>query len=342
MKHAALAILAALAVTGGWELQPLTTRASFRGLSVVDAKVAWISGSRATFVRTTDGGMTWKVDSIAGKGTLDLRDIHAFDARNAVAISAGEAEKGMANILRTADGGVTWTVAYTTDMKGVFFDAISFWDAKHGIVMSDPVDNRLFLLTTEDGGKTWSRVDPKGIPQMLEGEAAFAASGTCLTVEGKSNAWIATGGAAVARVFRSTDRGRTWTAAATPLHSGDGGAAGAFSVAFTDSKHGIVVGGNYSKPHEPYVNVALTEDGGATWKQPTGATPPGYLSAVTYLPKSKGRELVAVGLVGTARSSDGGNTWAMIDTVGYNAVAFGSRDRGFAVGDRGRVAKWKP
>jgi photosystem II stability/assembly factor-like uncharacterized protein len=227
-------------------------------------------------------------------------------------------------------------------MKGVFFDAISFWDNKHGIVMSDPVDNKLFLLTTEDGGRTWTRVDPAAIPQMLEGEAAFAASGTCLTVEGKSNAWIATGGAAVARVFRSTDRGRTWSAAATPLHSGDGGAAGAFSVAFADARHGVVVGGNYSQPRVSYVNVALTEDGGATWKEASGPRPPGYLSAVAYVPKSSGRELVAVGLVGTATSSDRGNSWTMVDTLGYNAVAFSSRGAGIAVGDRGRVANWRP
>jgi photosystem II stability/assembly factor-like uncharacterized protein len=340
MRIATALVISFITFAGGWDLQPVPTRASFRGLSVVDSKVAWVSGSRATFVKTTDGGATWKVDSIAGKGALDLRDIHAFDAKTAVAISAGEAEKGLANILRTTDGGATWTTVYTTDTRGVFFDAISFWDAKHGIVQSDPVDNKLFLLTTSDGGKTWTRVDPRGIPEMLQGEAAFAASGTCLTVQGSSNAWIATGGASVARVFRSTDRGRTWSVAETPVHSGDGGSAGIFSIAFTNARRGVVVGGNYSQAHTAYVNVALTEDGGATWKAATGPTPPGYLSAVTYL--SGGKDLVAVGLVGTARSADGGESWTMVDTLGYNAVAFSGRNAGFAVGDRGRISKWRP
>lgn len=340
MKILTALTISAITFVGGWELQTVATRASFRGLSVVDDKVAWISGTRATIVRTTDGGATWKVDSIAGRDSLDLRDIHAFDANTAVAISSGPAEQNQAYIFRTTDGGASWKVVYTTNAKGVFFDAISFWDAKNGIVQSDPVDNKLFLLTTTDGGLTWSRVDPIGLPTMLEGEAAFAASGTALAVQGSSNAWIATGGAAVARVFRSTDRGRTWTATATPLHSGDGGAAGAFSIAFADAKHGVIVGGNYNQPRTAYVNVALTDDGGVTWKEPKGPTPPGYLSAVTYLPG--GRDLVALGLVGTATSADGGNSWTMADTLGYNSVAFAGRNFGLAVGGRGRIAKWKP
>lgn len=340
MKYVVMGILAALVIAGGWDIQPVATRASFRGLSVVNAKTAWVSGSRATFLRTSDGGATWTLDSIAGKATLDLRDIHAFSADTAVALSAGEAEKGLAHILRTTDGGATWSTAFTTDQKGVFFDAISFWDDRNGIVMSDPVDNKLFLLVTSDGGATWSRVAPEALPEMLPGEAAFAASGTCVTVQGASNVWIATGGAAVARVFRSTDRGRTWAVSNTPVHSGDGGAAGIFSVAFTDARNGIVVGGNYSQPRSSLVNVALTQDGGVTWKAATGAMPPGYLSAVSYVPGTASRSLVAVGLVGTALSTDGGQSWTLTDTLGYNAVVFGARDAGFAVGDRGRIARW--
>jgi photosystem II stability/assembly factor-like uncharacterized protein len=230
---------------------------------------------------------------------------------------------------------------FTTDQKGVFLDAISFWDADHGIVLSDPIDGKLFLLVTDDGGVTWSRIPPEGLPAVLPNEAAFAASGTCLTVQGTSNAWIGTGGAPTARVFHSTDRGRTWTVAETPIHSGDNGAAGVFSVAFSDARNGIAVGGNYSQPRIPYVNVARTSDGGATWRTAIGPMPPGYLSAVAYVPGTNARTLVAVGLVGSAISTDGGDRWAIADTIGYNAVAFaGVDDAGWAVGDRGRIAKW--
>jgi photosystem II stability/assembly factor-like uncharacterized protein len=340
MKTALAAALALSLVPAGWENQNVATRSSFRGLSVVDSRVAWISGSRARFVKTTDGGATWIIGAIGKRDSLDFRDIHAFDANTAVAISSGEAEKGLATIVRTTDGGASWTTVYTTDRKGVFFDAISFWDRKHGIVQSDPVDGKLVLLTTDDGGRTWTRVDPKGIPEVLEGEAAFAASGTALTVQGSSNAWIATGGAAVARVYRSTDRGRTWTAVATPLHSGNG-SAGAFSVAFADAKRGVVVGGDYAKPREASVSIAITDDGGLTWKEPTGSTPPVFLSAVAYVPGTSGKSLIALGTAGTAMSSDGGQSWTMVDSVSHNAVQFASKNIGFAAGDRGRISKWK-
>jgi photosystem II stability/assembly factor-like uncharacterized protein len=142
-------------------------------------------------------------------------------------------------------------------------------------------------------------------------------------------------------VFRSTDRGRSWQVADTPLHAGNS-ASGIFSLAFSDARHGVAVGGQYNKPNERFDNVALTDDGGATWRLASGALPAGYMSGVAFIPGTHGRSLVAVGLAGTARSTDGGESWAMVDTVAYNSVAFASRDAGWAVGPRGRIARWTP
>jgi photosystem II stability/assembly factor-like uncharacterized protein len=139
-------------------------------------------------------------------------------------------------------------------------------------------------------------------------------------------------------VFRSTDRGRSWTVADTPLHSG-GSSAGIFSVAFADAQHGVVVGGDYAKPKERFDNVAVTTDGGRTWRLAKGALPAGFMSGVAYVPPGW-RQLVAVGLAGTARSTDGGESWAMIDSIPYNSVAFASATVGWAAGPRGRIAKW--
>jgi hypothetical protein len=207
--------------------------------------------------------------------------------------------------------------------------------------MSDPVGGKLFILATDDGGETWTRVPADAAPPVLPGEAAFAASGTCLVVQGSSNVWIGTGGGARARVFRSTDRGRTWQVADTPLHAGNA-ASGIFSLAFSDSRHGVAVGGEYSKPKEEFDNVAVTDDGGATWRRARGPLPRGYMSAVAFVPASGGRQLVAVGLGGTARSDDAGESWAMVDTVAYNSITFAPNGDGWAAGPRGRIAKWSP
>ena len=48
-----------------WTSQTSGTTAELRGLSVVDRRVAWVSGTQGRFARTTDGGATWRVDSIA-------------------------------------------------------------------------------------------------------------------------------------------------------------------------------------------------------------------------------------------------------------------------------------
>jgi photosystem II stability/assembly factor-like uncharacterized protein len=323
-----------------WIPQQSNTTAEFRGLVALSPTVVWASGTRGRVVRTTDGGTTWRVDTIPGADSLDLRSIAARSATRAVAMTAGEAEKGAAKIFRTTDG-VRWAEQFDTREKGAFLDAIAFWDDEHGIALGDPIDGRLFILTTDDGGAHWTRVPTANAPPMLPGEAAFAASGTCITLLGTSNVWIGTGGGARARVFRSSDRGRTWAVADTPLHAGNS-ASGIFSVAFSDALHGVVVGGEYSKPKALFDNVALTSDGGETWVKARGPLPAGYMSAVAYLPGTNGRWLVAVGLGGTARSVDGGESWTMLDTVAYNSVVFASAKAGWAAGPRGRIAKWSP
>jgi photosystem II stability/assembly factor-like uncharacterized protein len=334
----AVAGCASAPLAPGWVPQPSGTTAEFRGLSVVSPSVVWASGTRGRVARTTDGGRTWRIDTVPGAGTLDFRDIFADAATSAWAMSAGPAEQNQAQIFRTVDG-AAWTRQFATRDSGVFLDAIAFWDAQHGIAMSDPVRGRLFLIATNDGGASWQPLSTAGLPAVLPGEAGFAASGTSLAVQGASNVWIGTGGGARARVFRSTDRGQTWTVADTPLHAGNS-ASGIFSIAFADASHGVVVGGEYTKPHERFPNVALTTDGGATWHLAAGPLPAGYMSGVAYVPGTGGRELVAVGLGGTAHSTDGGERWTMIDSVGYNSVAFAARDAGWAVGPAGRIARW--
>jgi photosystem II stability/assembly factor-like uncharacterized protein len=311
-----------------WQRQSVETKAGLRGLSVVSKKVVWASGSGGTFLKTTDGGKTWMVGKVPDAEKLDFRDIEAFDASTAYILSIGEGENS--RIYKTTDGGKIWKLQFKNTNPKAFFDALAFWDRNNGMAMSDPVDGKYLLLKTEDG-ENWKISPSEKMPNAKAGEAAFAASGTCLTANGKSDVFLVSGGAD-ARVFRSKNRGLGWFVADTPIVKGTP-ASGIFSIAMRDSKNGVIVGGNYEKPNDITNNLALTNDGGKTWTLGKGLN--GYRSAVTYVNKNT---IIAVGSSGSDLSIDGGKTWKNLDKENYNAV----QSKGmtvWAVGANGLVSK---
>jgi photosystem II stability/assembly factor-like uncharacterized protein len=323
-----------LAATAGaqWTRVSVDTTAGFRGLSVVSDQVIWASGTNGTVIRTVDGGKTWTVRLVDEAKQLDFRGIRAFDENTAVIISSGPAEKGQARIYRTTDGGKTWQQVFAEKRTGIFFDAVAFWDPQHGIVMSDPIEGKFALFTTDDGGVTWKQTPASALPPALPKEGAFAASNSCLTVQGSSNVWFATGGAAVARVFHSGDRGKTWAVAETPMHPANA-SSGIFSLAFQDSQRGIAVGGDYQHPESSDLpNVMRTSDGGKTWQTGPATDPAGvYLSSVAL----DHDRMVAAGIKGLWINS---GVWKNQSTENLNAVAVGDKTT-WAVGPKGMVLK---
>jgi photosystem II stability/assembly factor-like uncharacterized protein len=321
-----------------WTTQASGTKARLRGLGVVNDEVAWASGTGGTFVRTSDGGKTWRAGTVPGDLSLDFRDLHALGADTAYLLSIGGGEQS--RIFKTTDGGATWDTRYVNkDPKG-FLDALAFWDADHGLALGDPVDGHFVILTTDDGGKSWTPAPPEGMPPALPGEGAFAASGTCLVVQGDGHSWFGTGGAVVSRVFRSTDRGRTWAAHETSVRAG-APSSGIFSLAFHDPEIGVAVGGDYKAPGQAGNVVALTQDGGRTWRLSKRRPPCGYRSAVAFVPGTQGRVLVAVGPTGSDVSVDGGEDWRRLGTTGFHAVGFTGPSAGWAVGEDGLVARFE-
>jgi photosystem II stability/assembly factor-like uncharacterized protein len=326
-------ILAGIAQAQTWAVQSSGTNASLRGVSVVDAKTVWASGTGGTYLETTDGGANWRAAVVPGAEQLDFRGVHAVDQRTAYLVSIGEGNKS--RIYKTTDGGSHWTLQFTNpDLKG-FFDALAFWNPKHGIVLGDPVDGRFVILTTEDGGEHWVR---QRTPEALPNEGAFAASNSCLSVIGDREVWFASGGTGAARVFHSSDGGRTWTVAPTPIRN-DTASAGIFSLAFADAMHGMAVGGDYTKPADASHNIAVTSDGGRSWTEPSGQHPSGFRSAVAFL--TRRGVWIASGPSGSDVSSDNGSSWKPFDAGAFNAVGFTPDGIGWAVGPQGSVAKFR-
>jgi photosystem II stability/assembly factor-like uncharacterized protein len=328
-------LLAAAGAAAIWIPQPSGAEAELRGLSVLDAEHAWASGSGGTVLHTTDG-RSWETVAVPGGEGLDFRDVEAPSRNAVVLMSAGPGDRS--RIYRSSDGGKRWTLAHTNPDSDGFYDAIAFWDERHGIVLGDPVGGRFVVRVTEDGGATWAPPPGLAMPEALAGEGAFAASGTCLfAFAGGQDAWFVTGGAKPARVFHTSDRGRRWTAAATPLLPANA-SSGLFSVVFLDARRGVAVGGDYKDARVAGLNGVRTGDGGAAWTAAPVA-PAGYYSAAAAVPGPDDR-LVAVGLAGTAESRDGGRTWTVLDAAPWNAVAFGRDGSGFAVGPRGAIGRF--
>ena len=325
-------VCATVAANAQWAKQNVNTTSGLRGLSVVSAKVVWASGTGGTVLRTVDGGASWDVIAVPGGEKLDFRDIEAFDAKTAYILSIGSGESS--RIYKTVDGGATWKLQFQNKDEKAFYDAIACWDRDNCIAMSDPVGGHYPIISTTDGGTNWKQMVSDKMPTAKDGEAAFAASGTCLITQGRTNAFLVSGGSD-ARVFRSGDRGMSWAVADTPMVKGTAGS-GIFSIAMHDGKNGAIVGGNYEKPDTASKNIAYTTDGGVTWHTPGTAYPNGYRSAVAYL---DAKTLLAVGTSGSDLSTDNGGSWQKVDSENYNAVQAKGKAV-WAVGPNGRVAKW--
>jgi photosystem II stability/assembly factor-like uncharacterized protein len=125
-------------------IYPSGTLASFRGLSVVDDSVAWVSGSLGTVGRTVSGGRKWQFSTVPGMEKADFRTLYAFDSLHARIGNAGSP----AVLLSTEDGGKTWKEVYRNIHPDAFLDGVDFWDEKRGMVYGDPINGRLLLLKT--------------------------------------------------------------------------------------------------------------------------------------------------------------------------------------------------
>lgn len=315
-----------------WKAQTSGTQARFRGVWAVNNQTVWASGSQGTCVKTTDGGRHWTTSTVPGASLLDFRDVQAFDDRNALLLAAGPGKSG--RIYQTQDGGSSWKLVFINPDETGFLDAFAFWNQREGIALGDPINERFSLFQTKDGGATWTRLEPESLPKTLVNEGAFAASGTCIAVQGQNQVWFASGGSGRARIYRSVDRGRNWTVHDAPIRA-DNPSSGVFSLTFLDSKRGVAVGGDYQKADLKGKNVAYTNDGGVTWTLADNHDQVGYRSAVAVI---SDQHLITVGPQGADVSKDGGRHWTSFSSQGFHAVATANQAV-WAVGEMGFIAQ---
>jgi photosystem II stability/assembly factor-like uncharacterized protein len=284
---------------------------SFRGLSVVDNNIAWVSGNRGWIGKTTDAGSTWDWMRIKNDSTADYRTLYAFDGMRAIVAGTGSPAK----IFMTKDGGKNWKLTYINNHPEIFLDGIDFWNLKDGVIYGDPINGRLTILKTKNGGESWQLTADEKSPKILPGEASFAASGTTIRCSGKSDIRIGTGGAH-SRLLVSTDKGTSWTVLTPPMVQGKS-TQGIFSIAVNQNGRIMLTGGDFENPEWSTGHNLFSDDGGKSWKIPQTPTH-GYRSCVEYLSEN---ELIAVGPTGGEFSTDSGNNWqSLSDAPNGNTI----------------------
>lgn len=224
-------------------------------------------------------------------------------------------------------------LVYRENGKGVFYDAMAFWNDQEGIAIGDSVDGCISIILTRDGGNNWSKPNCSNLPQGLPDEGAFAASNTNIALVGDET-WVATN---TGRIYYSPDKGQTWEVKDTPMVK-EKPTEGIYSIAFYDANNGFAIGGDYTNPDGKAKNKMRTEDGGKTWKVVAPNLNPGYRSCVQYIPESNAQGLVAVGFQGIDLSTDAGDTWKHLTDNGFYTIRFINDHEAFAAG-RGGISK---
>ena len=325
-------------------------------VSPVDSRVVWAAGTGGTYVVTTDGGEHWKAAVVPGAENDQFRDVHGVSDKVAYLMSIGNNTTDF-KVYKTTDGGAHWTIQFTNEDPLAFYDCFAFWTPDRGITHSDS-GNGVFPDIRTKNGNTWESI-AANMPPALPGEASFAASGTCIAAQGETNAWITTGGSTIARILATRDGGNTWNAYDTPLLSSP--SAGGVSVAFRDSRHGIVGGGDLNS--NTSADTAISNDGGRTWTLTNAPPLQGAIFCLAYVrgtehgddqgwgsgEESEHFEHLVVITTETepnftsgeaAFTPDEGFTWVPIPGAsGYWAVAFANPHAGWFVGNNGQILK---
>lgn len=191
--------------------------------------MVWVLVGEDRLFRSLDRGVTWQERTIPS--VQRIGKISFVDDRNGWILITGSPATGcMAQyfaVWRTTDGADTWQRAYESAFAtdGGCKSGLAFVDPQRGYVMVSGRDVAPAVLRSVDGGRTWSLSqrlpDPPGFrfePSVSTLEPGGVADfGSVLLVSALSEV----SGDLHRHVFRSTDRGATWSYVVTAPTSTD-------------------------------------------------------------------------------------------------------------------------
>jgi len=316
-----IAIFLTSSVSAQYSIKELTTQkgVSIRSLSVPSEKVIWASGSKGMIAKSTDEGVTFDWMQVKGYEKRDFRAMHAWNDQEAIIVAVA----APAIILKTKDGGASWYTVYENKDTAMFLDAIHFKDSKNGIVIGDPIDGVVFMLTSNNKGESWSKVPKSYFSSNLHnGEAFFASSNSNLVHVG--NAYFMVTGGLKSRIWNNGG------ATDLPLLQGTS-STGANSIAVSPNQQKLViVGGDFTQDKLSDNNIIgyqlflepksdqkyLTKK--RTILQPLIlGSPNGYKSCVEFI---NNQIILTSGTSGVDISEDGGKQWNKITDASFHVI----------------------
>lgn len=323
-----------------------TASRGINSICIVNPYIVWAGAYDGTsvtnyiqdFTRTVNGGNTWIPGTVTytGSTTQAIANMYAFnDTVCFAAMYPGAAANG-GYVAKTIDGGVIWSIASSPSYASSWLDFAHFFNANDGVVVGDPSGTDYVIYTTSNGGASWTQVPAASIPNCSSGEFAivnqFDAYGNTI--------WF---GTSMGRIYKSTDKGLTWTVATTGFSTTT-----YITPVFKDDNTGIIVGTTTSG----YSGIKKTINGGSTW---TTLTPTGFYVKIPNLDFIPGTSSTWVDVAsgpgtGSSYSTNDCSSFLEIDTastIQYTSVKFYDINTGWAgsfntSSTDGGIYKWNP
>jgi photosystem II stability/assembly factor-like uncharacterized protein len=279
-------------------------------LEVVDENVLWglmsFNNGVSGFIHTTDGGENWYYDS------LKCSFISAIYSRSASSAYIALFDSlNIARIIKTSDGGITWNIQPTAfGQIESWIDYVYFFDDLNGFAFGDPIGGYCEIYTTTNGGDNWIQVPNTNIPPSLNNEYPTWFSYSVY----ENSIWIpvVVQNQKKCRIFKSTDRGYTWSATDQFSISSTLNILPT-SIVFKNHSEGILVFSDYYASQSEYV-IYKTTNGGMDWSIlnfPISIEP----AFISNIRGSSSGYFVSAPLnnSGTAYTTDSGNNWTQVD-----------------------------
>jgi photosystem II stability/assembly factor-like uncharacterized protein len=256
--------------------------------------------------RTSDGGATWQELANPPAGEVFNSSVEPSCPTTTTCVAVTERD----TLALTSDGGASWRLdpLPAAAASAGWIDQVDCATALQCVVHVSGGLTAGTFLSTSNGGRTWTATThvPVGAPGSLQ-LLRCDTGGQCIGAvsAGLGTAYVPGHGPAL-KIMRSVDYGLTWSAAVINNVPPESASAPGFKMSCGDALHCVYAAGS---------GVAITSDGGLTWRQ-SALPPPWQGWIITSVSCSQGLDCsvalapVLASQVPVIETTSDGMTWA--------------------------------